>query len=765
MNLLDEVLHACIPIGRVGRAAALLACVLWVGWIVAACGPATGTPAEQQAAKYESDLTDAIAALGAGRALDAERFAFALTLLDESRCEGHAALGASLAMQKKPEEGAACLGRAKAQVGGSVPLLVDLIAYASGAGAAPAARSDGEGTAKWESTLAEAFAALVSGDAVKAERLAYAATRLEEGRCEIEAVRGAALMKLSRPVEAKAAFESAVRQATGPEVGLLRVLEAVLGAADSEPRVKAKPAEAPPVVPQEWCDVLVAAPDPAVVTDADGRARMMATGLPWKVRDRKTGIVMLLCPPGEFMMGSPLSDPQWELDEALHRVTMTEAFYLSETEVTQESWQKLMDANPSRFTGSGKPVEEISWDDCQKFCKAAGLRLPSESEWEYACRAGTVTTYSFGASVTDQQANFGQDMGGRGTAPCGSMPANPWGFREMHGNVWEWCEDGYHAEASKVQAAATRGQSLRIVRGGSWDTGIGNLRSASRHSGASSSSSSSIGLRVARAPEVQSVVHAPQGEAIAGGQGWFDVVAWLPDAAVVTDTDGRRRMAATGLPWKVRDRKTGVVMLLCPPGEFMMGSAENAEERFADETYQRVSITAAFYMSETEVTQSQWQSLMGSSPSSFPGDEHPVEGVSWMDCKAFCTKSGFRLPSEAEWEYACRAGTTGVYAGDLDSLAWYNRNSGRQTHPVRQKRANPWGLHDMHGNVWEWCEDAYMSSGSDTHAPRSEANAPHSVRGGSWYTDAPSCRSANRSGMNPTIVSFGLGFRVARTHG
>ncbi len=478
-----------------GRTAALLACVLWVGWIVAACGPATGTPAEQQAAKYESDLTDAIAALGAGRALDAERFAFALTLLDESRCEGHAALGASLAMQKKPEEGAACLGRAKAQVGGSVPLLIDLIAYASGAGAAPTARSDGEGTAKWESTLAEAFAALVSGDAVKAERLAYAATRLEEGRCEIEAVRGAALMKLSRPVEAKAAFESAVRQATGPEVGLLRVLEAVLGATDSEPRVKAKPAEAPPVVLQEWCDVLVAAPDPAVVTDADGRARMMATGLPWKVRDRKTGIVMLLCPPGEFMMGSPANEAGRSMDEAQQRVSITTAFYISETEVTQEQWRKTMGANPSRSESASKPVEMVSWNDCQDFCQRTGLRLPSEVEWEYACRAGTTGAY---AGDLDSIGWYDQNSGSS-THPVRQKRANPWGLHDMHGNVWEWCADVYAQRASSTQAPATAGSGSRVLRGGGWNSFASFCRSAFRSNGPGGTTGN-FGFRVARTP-------------------------------------------------------------------------------------------------------------------------------------------------------------------------------------------------------------------------------------------------------------------------
>ena len=131
-----------------------------------------------------------------------------------------------------------------------------------------------------------------------------------------------------------------------------------------------------------WYEIVAAEPDPAVVTDAEARARMTATKLPWKVRDRKTGIVMLLCPPGEFMMGSPASKAGRSNDEAQHSVTITKAFYLSETEVTQEVWRNVMGANPSNFKGANNPVEQVSWNDCQSFCQSSGLRLATESEWE-----------------------------------------------------------------------------------------------------------------------------------------------------------------------------------------------------------------------------------------------------------------------------------------------------------------------------------------------------------------------------------------------
>jgi formylglycine-generating enzyme required for sulfatase activity len=242
---------------------------------------------------------------------------------------------------------------------------------------------------------------------------------------------------------------------------------------------------------------------------------------------------------------------------------------------------------------------------------------------------------------------------------------------------------------------------------------------------------------------------------------WCDILAQAPDPSVVTDAAGRSRMTATRLPWKVRDRKTGIVMLLCPPGEFVMGSPKNEVGRTDNEAQQRVSITRAFYISETEVTQEQWQRTMGANPSYFKGASNPVEQVSWNDCQGFCAKTGLRLPSEAEWEYACRAGTTGAYAGDLDAMAWYRDNSGGSTHPVKQKRANPWGLYDMHGNVWEWCQDGYATKAAGTQEAAGASSA-RVLRGGSWSGNSNSVRSSSRGYAASGDAYGNIGFRIAR---
>ena len=167
----------------------------------------------------------------------------------------------------------------------------------------------------------------------------------------------------------------------------------------------------------------------------------------------------------------------------------------------------------------------------------------------------------------------------------------------------------------------------------------------------------------------------------------------------------------------------GMKLRLIPAGEFMMGSPGTESGREDDETQHRVSITKPFYLGVTEVTQEQYQKVMGTNPSYFKGPQNPVETVSWADAVEFCRKLSampaektaghvYRLPTEAEWEYACRAGTTTAYSfGDdasrLGDYGWFGGNSDSKTHQVGEKKPNAWGLYDMHGGVYEWCQDRY----------------------------------------------------------
>ncbi|MDP8205289.1 MAG: formylglycine-generating enzyme family protein [Candidatus Electryonea clarkiae] len=212
-----------------------------------------------------------------------------------------------------------------------------------------------------------------------------------------------------------------------------------------------------------------------------------------------------------------------------------------------------------------------------------------------------------------------------------------------------------------------------------------------------------------------------------------------------------------------------------PSGSFLMGSPSNESGHGSAEGPQHRVQISSFKMMTTEVTQAPWEAVMGSNPSNFKGTNLPVEKVSWNDVQEFIKKLNrmdpgkeYRLPTEAEWEYACRAGTkTKYYSGSSDSdlgrVAWYNENSSK-THPVGQKEPNRWGLYDMHGNVWEWCEDWYDSnyySSSPSSNPKGPGSGTFRVlRGGSWYFNPGRCPSADRSGAAPDFRNHDNGFRV-----
>ena len=218
-----------------------------------------------------------------------------------------------------------------------------------------------------------------------------------------------------------------------------------------------------------------------------------------------------------------------------------------------------------------------------------------------------------------------------------------------------------------------------------------------------------------------------------------------------------------------RHRETGIVFVGIPGGTFEMGSPDSETLRAAHEGPVHKVTLSPFLIAKFEVTQAEWKRVMGNNPSDFKGGTLPVEKVSWDDCKEFCEKTRLSLPTEAQWEYACRAGTSGPYSGTgkLDDMGWYRQNSGGTTHPVGEKQPNQFGLHDMHGNVWEWCEDRFSedfyssaeASGLDPLCESGSENRVH--RGGSWGNLARICRSAFRDLYDPSNRSNYLGLRPA----
>jgi formylglycine-generating enzyme required for sulfatase activity len=206
--------------------------------------------------------------------------------------------------------------------------------------------------------------------------------------------------------------------------------------------------------------------------------------------------------PGTFLMGSPPDEWGRGANELQHEVTLTRGFWLADTACTQVSWQAVMGGNPSNFKGAEFPVEYVDWYKVQKFLrklgeKVSGLkaRLPTEAEWEYACRARTTTAFAFGATVTAAQVH----VDGKQTMEVKSLPANRWGLYAMHGNVWEWQQDGYsdYPAVMVLDPVGDDGNDLRVLRGGSWVNGSEHARSAARGRSIAGNADYNIGFRIA----------------------------------------------------------------------------------------------------------------------------------------------------------------------------------------------------------------------------------------------------------------------------
>jgi formylglycine-generating enzyme required for sulfatase activity len=582
--------------------------------------------------------------------------------------------------------------------------------------------------------------------------------------------------------------------------------------------------------------------------------------------------------PGSFLMGSPEDEPErWEAEGPQHAVTIGQGFWLFDTACAQALWQAVMGDNPSHFKGADRPVENVSWHDVQRFIgrinerlPGLNLQLPTEAQWEYACRAGTTTPFSFGENITTDQVNYNgnypyadaeKGMYRQETVPAGSLPPNPWGLYEMHGNVWEWVQDAWHDSYEGAPADGSAWQvsdssARRVVRGGSWRNDARGVRSAFRSHIVPGIRHFGLGFRCARVQVGQAggedtappsdVARQSAQHRVAGENGPAEESDWptllrldtaasaetpipkSPGFLIRTDRERLTFWRTTKPEWASamgRDRfglwteiavehegDVPVIQRLrwIPPGRFPMGSPEDEPGRYEWEGPQhQVIISRGYWLFDTPCTQALWQAVIGDNPSEFKSLDRPVEQVSWNDVQSFLNQINDRipglelvLPSEAQWEYACRAGTeTALYTGaieilgeanapELDPIAWYGGNSGVDfelengkerkwlsemqypeglagTHPVKRKEPNAWGLYDMLGNVWEWAQDHwhddYQGAPADGSAWQSrDTSAGRVIRGGSWYDGARLVRSACRGHDDPGDRGIGLGFRCAR---
>ena len=519
------------------------------------------------------------------------------------------------------------------------------------------------------------------------------------------------------------------------------------------------------------------------------------------------GMMLVPIPPGEFWMG----------DERNRPVMISKPFYLSMNEITQQQYEKVMGSRPWQGRknvrkGPDYPATWVSWDDAQEFCRKLSeqegvqYRLPTEAEWEYACRAGTETAYSFGDDVPalGHYAWFRRNalsVGEEYAHRIGLKLPNPWGLYDMHGNVSEWCQDGYARHEIKERrrlglqsgrdayirvsdpTGPTHGDS-RIVRGGSFNVAPKFLRSTCRLKLEPANRNGFVGFRVlthnqfatparTKSTEKETVTKVTTEKTTSANS--TRATEKLPDGATVKK---HLTPAQLELGDPVVD-SIGMVLVPIPAGEFQMGSSK------AETPQHLVKITKPFYLSAFEVTREQYEKVMGVrrplGSESYVEQEQPGYSavyVSWNDAMHFCRKLSeregveYRLPTEAQWEYACRAATTTVYSfGDdvskLGQYAWYRESAVDLWRYVGQKLPNPWGLYDMHGNVWEWCQDWYAPYGSERVVidPKGPAQGRYCLlRGGSFLSQSSDVRSSIRHYNGPDTRIVDIGFRVARTY-
>ncbi len=524
------------------------------------------------------------------------------------------------------------------------------------------------------------------------------------------------------------------------------------------------------------------------------------------------GMQLILVHAGQFTMGSPASEAGRGKDERQHLVRLTAPFRMSKSLVTRGQfaqfakamnyatqaeragyaaareggeWHRVNGAswkNPGFPQTDDDPVVNVTWVDAMMFCQwlsrseGAVHRLPTEAEWEYCCRAGTHGAFPCGDNLEalKQAAWYDANSDGR-THPVGLKQPNPWGFLDMGGNVDEFCGDWYGPyvdnSTDPIGISAGNLDTPRVLRGGSWRGEAATCRSAARHSASSTTPTNEYGFRVCR------------------------------------DDDNHESFKSSGdisRPTTQMVNSIQVHLALIPAGEYMMGSPDTQPGR-GDEPLHKVSISHAFYIGIVPVTREQFrvfieasgylttaerfgasyewngkpQRINGSSwrkPGFDQSDDDPVVNVSWDDAVAFCRwlsekeHKTYRLPTEAEWEYAGRAKTsTAYYDGDsAESFAktgWYVRNSGGRTHRVGTRVPNAWGLYDMLGNVCQWCDDFAapydLENAIDPTGPQKPVRgSPRVLRGGSWIAELPACRCAARDANDPRLPANFYGFRV-----
>jgi len=516
---------------------------------------------------------------------------------------------------------------------------------------------------------------------------------------------------------------------------------------------------------------------------------------------------------GTFTMGcTPEQGSDCADDERqAHQVTLND-FYIGRYEVTQAQWQAVMGRDIrdiSDFRRHNLPVESVSWTRVQEFIKrlnertGGNYRLPTEAEWEYAARGGNQSRgYKYSGSNSIEDVAWYEGNSGKKTYPVGTKSANELGLHDMTGNVAELVQDwfgDYDSNAQTNPNGPSSGSS-RVNRGGGWNANTITAQVSDRDNALPNIAKSSLGFRLARSSNAEARANREVFIPDVAGMTQAEAVFTITEAGltlgtllrenhgavsedIVTNQDPSAGTSATrGAAVNIRVSYGSVIdvddMVLVRGGTFTMGcTPEQGSDCYYDERPAHQVTLSDFYIGKYEVTQAQWKAVMGNNYSSFRGDDNlPVVNVSWYDVQYFISKlneravGNYRLPTEAEWEYAARGGNQSrgyKYSGSnsIEDVAWYEDNSGKKIHPVRTKSANELGIHDMSGNVAEWVYDTYgsYSAGAQINPQGPSWSSARVHRGGSWHTDARRARSSVRSGFDIDAGSNFLGFRLARS--
>ena len=464
---------------------------------------------------------------------------------------------------------------------------------------------------------------------------------------------------------------------------------------------------------------------------------------------------------GTFTMGatSEQANDADNNEKPAHQVTLS-GYYISRYEVTQDLWQTVMGYNPSHFTSDLRnPVEMVTWQDCQEFItklnKLTGktFRLPTEAEWEFAARGGKLSHgYKYAGSNDLSNVAWYIDNSGRMTHPVGTKSPNELGLYDMCGNVWEWCQDWYDESYRNTPQSDPSGPLSgydRVIRGGDFIFSAEICR---------------VSTRYHSTPNELPRIPLCLGLRLAAGSSNRSNLSNQSSNMTKAQKDRIIQQAISD-------------MVFVESGTFTMGAtSEQGEDASSDEKPVHKVTLSSFYIGKYEVTQELWHAVMGDNPSHFQGNlNHPVERISRQDCLEFIKKLNkltgktFRLPTEAEWEFAARGGNQGhgyKYAGSNTpgNVAWYEDNSDDMTHPVGQKSSNELGLFDMSGNVSEWCQDWYegYTNSSQTNPTGPSSGSMPIMRGGGGDNRANSCRVSSRNAsFDPVLIDNFTGMRLA----